>query len=69
MTRNQKILSNVGRGLGVLMFPVAAVSPMALSVFWITSASFSLLQNVMLRLSIVRRALKLPAIPAPTAAA
>ncbi|XP_062135795.1 cytochrome c oxidase assembly protein COX18, mitochondrial [Drosophila sulfurigaster albostrigata] len=59
-TRLQNIANNVFRGLSVLMVPVACTVPSALVVYWVSSSSFGLAQNLLLLSPEVRRAVGIP---------
>jgi membrane protein insertase Oxa1/YidC/SpoIIIJ len=51
-------------GLAVISAPVAAQMPMAVIIYWITSATFSLAQNLVFRHPIVRSKLGFPSLNA-----
>ncbi|KAF9180018.1 Cytochrome c oxidase assembly protein cox18, mitochondrial [Haplosporangium sp. Z 767] len=62
-TRNQVIMRNVFRALAITMVPIAHEAPMAICLYWLSSGSYSVLQNVAFRIPTVRQWLKLPALP------
>lgn len=59
-TRVTSILTNVFRGLSILMVPIAASVPSCLALYWVTSSTFGLVQNVALLSPKVRQVLKVP---------
>ncbi|KAI9292242.1 hypothetical protein K502DRAFT_367780 [Neoconidiobolus thromboides FSU 785] len=59
VNKNEKYINYVLRGMALVMIPVAIVSPSALSVYWLTSANFSLVQNLLFRNTKVRQLLKI----------
>ncbi|XP_033114163.1 cytochrome c oxidase assembly protein COX18, mitochondrial-like isoform X2 [Anneissia japonica] len=59
-TRFQGYITNLFRGLSILMIPIAAYLPSAISLYWMTSASYSLGQNLFLKLPSVRRVVRIP---------
>ncbi|KAG0245666.1 Cytochrome c oxidase assembly protein cox18, mitochondrial [Mortierella sp. GBA43] len=62
-TRNQTIMRNVFRVLAVTMIPIAHEAPMAICLYWLSSGSYSVLQNVAFRVPVVRQWLRLPPLP------
>lgn len=59
----QKVMTNTFRVLSVAFVPIAANAPMAIGLYWLTSAWYSVTQNLAFKIPAVRRALKLPPIP------
>ncbi|KAF9406923.1 Cytochrome c oxidase assembly protein cox18, mitochondrial [Podila epigama] len=62
-TRNQIIFRNIFRALSISMIPIAHEAPMAICLYWLSSASYSVMQNVAFRMSPVRSWLKMPPLP------
>ncbi|KAG0364368.1 60Kd inner membrane protein-domain-containing protein [Gamsiella multidivaricata] len=62
-TRNQIIFRNVFRALAITMIPIAHEAPMAICLYWLSSGSYSVIQNLAFRMSTVRQKLKLPPLP------
>ncbi|KAF9363186.1 Cytochrome c oxidase assembly protein cox18, mitochondrial [Mortierella sp. NVP85] len=62
-TRNQVIFRNFFRVLAVSMIPIAHEAPMAICLYWLSSGSYSVIQNVAFRVPAVRQWLKLPPMP------
>ncbi|KAF9976224.1 Cytochrome c oxidase assembly protein cox18, mitochondrial [Actinomortierella ambigua] len=62
-TRNQIIFRNVFRVMAVTMIPIAHEAPMAICLYWLSSASYSVAQNIAFRSGAVRAWLKLPPVP------
>ncbi|CAG9864458.1 unnamed protein product [Phyllotreta striolata] len=56
----QKILTNVFRGLSVVMIPIGASVPSCLVLYWTTSSAFGLVQNILLMSPRVKRICKIP---------
>ncbi|KAM7357567.1 cytochrome c oxidase assembly protein COX18, mitochondrial [Cochliomyia hominivorax] len=61
-TRFHNIVTNVFRGFSLFMVPVACSVPSALTVFWVASSSYGLMQNILLVSPRVKRALGIPKI-------
>lgn len=59
-TRFHNIVTNVFRGLSVFMVPVACSVPSALTVYWVASSSYGLMQNIVLASPQVKRAFGIP---------
>lgn len=59
-TRFHNIITNVFRGLSLFMVPVACSVPSALTVYWVASSSYGLMQNLLLVSPRVKRALGIP---------
>ncbi|XP_073843870.1 cytochrome c oxidase assembly protein COX18, mitochondrial [Musca autumnalis] len=59
-TRFQNIISNVFRGLSICMVPVACTVPSGLTVYWVASSTYGLVQNLVLASPRVKRALGIP---------
>ncbi|KAI8976532.1 60Kd inner membrane protein-domain-containing protein [Pilobolus umbonatus] len=59
-TTTQKTMTNAFRVLSVAFIPIAANVPMAMCLYWTTSAWYSVLQNVCFRVPGVRSLLKMP---------
>ncbi|KAF9571811.1 Cytochrome c oxidase assembly protein cox18, mitochondrial [Mortierella alpina] len=66
-TRNQRIFRNIFRALAISMVPIAHEAPMAICLYWLSSGSYSVFQNIAFRVPVVRRRLKLPPLPIKTA--
>ncbi|KAF9285707.1 Cytochrome c oxidase assembly protein cox18, mitochondrial [Mortierella alpina] len=66
-TRNQKIFRNIFRALAISMVPIAHEAPMAICLYWLSSGSYSVFQNIAFRVPAVRQRLKLPPLPTKTA--
>ncbi|KAF9327177.1 Cytochrome c oxidase assembly protein cox18, mitochondrial [Podila minutissima] len=62
-TRNQVIFRNIFRALAISMIPIAHEAPMAICLYWMSSGSYSVLQNIAFRLAPVRVWLKMPPLP------
>ncbi|XP_071952543.1 cytochrome c oxidase assembly protein COX18, mitochondrial-like isoform X2 [Antedon mediterranea] len=54
-----KLVTNMLRGLSIIIIPIAAYMPSAITLYWMTSASYSVAQNLFLKLPKVRLALNL----------
>lgn len=61
-TRFHNIITNVFRGLSLCMVPVACSVPSGLTVYWVASSTYGLLQNLILVSPRVKRALGIPKI-------
>ncbi|KAF8980340.1 Cytochrome c oxidase assembly protein cox18, mitochondrial [Entomortierella lignicola] len=59
-TRNQIIFRNLFRILAITMIPIAHEAPMAICLYWLSSGSYSVIQNLAFRVPAVRQRLKLP---------
>ncbi|KAI9250008.1 60Kd inner membrane protein-domain-containing protein [Sporodiniella umbellata] len=64
-TRQQKILTHLFRALSLAFIPIAAQAPSAISLYWVTSAWYSVAQNLTFRIPAVRSTLGMPRLPAP----
>ncbi|ORZ12180.1 60Kd inner membrane protein-domain-containing protein [Lobosporangium transversale] len=62
-TRNQIIFRNLFRALSISMIPIAHEVPMAICLYWLSSGTYSVVQNLAFRMPGVRRWLKLPPLP------
>ncbi|KAG0214492.1 Cytochrome c oxidase assembly protein cox18, mitochondrial [Mortierella sp. GBA30] len=62
-TRNQRIFRNIFRALAITMIPIAHEAPMAICLYWLSSGSYSVLQNIAFRVPAVRQRLRLPPLP------
>ncbi|KAF9143499.1 Cytochrome c oxidase assembly protein cox18, mitochondrial [Mortierella sp. GBA39] len=62
-TRNQVIFRNIFRALSISMIPIAHEAPMAICLYWLSSGSYSVFQNIAFRTPTVRQWLKLPPLP------
>ncbi|KAM4053882.1 cytochrome c oxidase assembly protein COX18, mitochondrial isoform 2-T2 [Anomaloglossus baeobatrachus] len=60
MSRFQKYLTNVVRGISILMIPIAASVPSSMALYWVSSSSVGLVHNLLLRSPAVRRLLRIP---------
>ncbi|KAF8928661.1 60Kd inner membrane protein-domain-containing protein [Dissophora ornata] len=65
-TRNQIIFRNLFRALAITMIPIAHQAPMAICLYWLSSGSYSVFQNIAFRMPGVRQRLKLPPLPKKT---
>ncbi|KAG1463050.1 hypothetical protein G6F46_003855 [Rhizopus delemar] len=63
-TPRQKIMTNLFRGLSIAFIPIAAHAPVAISLYWVTSAWYSVVQNVSFRIPGVRSRLGMPLLQA-----
>ncbi|RCH81476.1 membrane insertase cox18 [Rhizopus stolonifer] len=59
-SKKQTIITNVLRGVSIAFVPIAAQTPMAIGLYWLSSAWYSVAQNLAFRLPAVRTALKMP---------
>ncbi|XP_072165698.1 cytochrome c oxidase assembly protein COX18, mitochondrial-like [Diadema setosum] len=57
VTRVQRYVNNTLRGISLIMIPVAAYVPAAMTLYWTVSASYGLGQNILLKIPSARRAL------------
>lgn len=55
-------MTNAFRVLSVAFVPIAANAPMAIGLYWLSSAWYSVVQNVAFKIPYVRTALKMPLI-------
>ncbi|RGB44111.1 60Kd inner membrane protein [Rhizophagus diaphanus] len=55
-----KILKNLSRGLSILMIPVASQAPMAICLYWLSSSTFSIGQNLIFQLPIIQKKFGFP---------
>uniref|UniRef100_A0A1A9ZF30 Membrane insertase YidC/Oxa/ALB C-terminal domain-containing protein n=1 Tax=Glossina pallidipes TaxID=7398 RepID=A0A1A9ZF30_GLOPL len=62
-TRFQKFVTNIFRGLSLLMVPIACTVPSALTVYWVTSSCYGLTQNLLLMSPTARRAFRITKTP------
>ncbi|XP_055620006.1 cytochrome c oxidase assembly protein COX18, mitochondrial [Toxorhynchites rutilus septentrionalis] len=66
-TKLQKILTNMFRGLSVLMVPVAATVPSCLCLYWVTSSACGFSQNLLLMSPRFKRLVGIPKVPSEIA--
>ncbi|KAG0295886.1 Cytochrome c oxidase assembly protein cox18, mitochondrial [Dissophora globulifera] len=66
-TRNQRIFRNLFRGLAITMIPIAHEAPMAICLYWLSSGSYSVFQNLAFRVPSIREYLKMPPLPTKSA--
>nr|CAH7739754.1 unnamed protein product [Callosobruchus chinensis] len=59
-TKIQKFFTNLFRGFSVVMIPVAASVPSCLVLYWTTSSTYGLMQNMLLLSPKVRRFFRIP---------
>ncbi|KAL7313245.1 hypothetical protein PS15m_007012 [Mucor circinelloides] len=59
-SKTQKIMTNAFRVLSVAFVPIAANAPMAIGLYWFSSAWYSVVQNIAFKIPRVRTALKMP---------
>lgn len=57
------VFTNVFRVFSIVMIPVAASVPSCMCLYWMTSSSFGLLQNIILLSPSLRRKLRIPEAP------
>ncbi|KAI9586814.1 hypothetical protein GQX74_002661 [Glossina fuscipes] len=62
-TRFQKFVTNIFRGLSLLMVPIACTVPSALTVYWVSSSCYGLTQNLLLMSPGARRAFRITKTP------
>uniref|UniRef100_A0A1A9VEA3 Membrane insertase YidC/Oxa/ALB C-terminal domain-containing protein n=1 Tax=Glossina austeni TaxID=7395 RepID=A0A1A9VEA3_GLOAU len=62
-TRFQKFVTNIFRGLSLLMVPIACTVPSALTVYWVSSSCYGLTQNLLLMSPTARRAFRITKTP------
>ncbi|KAL1923023.1 uncharacterized protein VTP21DRAFT_9399 [Calcarisporiella thermophila] len=62
LTNRQRILRGLARGLAIVSAPIATQLPTALCLYWLTSSTFSVGQNIAFRVPAFRRILGLSAI-------
>jgi inner membrane protein COX18 len=55
-------MTNAFRVLSVAFVPIAANAPMAIGLYWLSSAWYSVAQNIAFKIPYVRTALKMPLI-------
>ncbi|XP_073446550.1 cytochrome c oxidase assembly protein COX18, mitochondrial isoform X2 [Dendrobates tinctorius] len=60
MSRFQKYLTNIVRGISILMIPIAASVPSCMALYWVSSSLVGLVHNLLLRSPVVRRLLRIP---------
>jgi len=58
-----RLLTNTFRGLTCLVFLISTQVPSAMSLYWATSSSYGLLQNIVMKFPRVRRHLNIPKTP------
>ncbi|KAI1319932.1 Cytochrome c oxidase assembly protein cox18, mitochondrial [Mortierella claussenii] len=66
-TRNQVIFRYLFRSLAISMIPIAHEAPMAICLYWLSSGSYSVMQNIAFRVGGIRQWLKLPPLPQKSA--
>ncbi|RHZ77097.1 hypothetical protein Glove_186g154 [Diversispora epigaea] len=54
---SKKIITNIFRGLSILMIPVAIKTPMVICLYWFTSCTYSLVQNLVFKIPIIKKSL------------
>ncbi|KAJ8979576.1 hypothetical protein NQ317_019151 [Molorchus minor] len=59
-TKLQKIFTNVFRGFSVIMVPIATSVPSCLVLYWTTSSTYGLLQNLLLLSPRIKRICGIP---------
>ncbi|KAF7730061.1 Cytochrome c oxidase assembly protein cox18, mitochondrial [Apophysomyces ossiformis] len=64
--RFQQTFINTNRCLSLAAVPIAAHAPAAICLFWVTSAWFSVAQNLAFRAPVVRQRLGLPMLKLPS---
>ncbi|KAL4149489.1 hypothetical protein QTP88_003430 [Uroleucon formosanum] len=63
LTRNQKIITNIFRGLTIIMMPLSCFLPSGVSLYWTTSSIYGLSQNLFLLSPQVRKCFGIPKTP------
>ncbi|XP_022107123.1 mitochondrial inner membrane protein COX18-like isoform X2 [Acanthaster planci] len=63
VSQRQRYITNLLRGLSLVMIPIAAQVPTAMTLYWASSAFYGLGQNILLKSPIVRSALNIPFAP------
>lgn len=58
-------MTNAFRVLSVAFVPIAANAPMAIGLYWFSSAWYSVAQNIAFKIPRVRTALKMPLLNVP----
>ncbi|XP_053683423.1 cytochrome c oxidase assembly protein COX18, mitochondrial [Sabethes cyaneus] len=66
-TKLQRILTNLFRGLCIVMVPVAATVPSCLCLYWVTSSACGLGQNLLLMSPRFKRLVGIPLVPSEIA--
>ncbi|KAL2089111.1 hypothetical protein ACEWY4_016010 [Coilia grayii] len=61
LSKVQKVVTNVIRGVSVLMVPLAATVPSSMALYWLSSSVVGLGHNLLLRSPGFRRLLRIPA--------
>lgn len=59
----QKYMTNLFRGLSILMIPIAAYVPSCLALYWVTSSTYGLIQNLVLLSPKIKKLTKIPETP------
>lgn len=62
-SKTYNVFTNVFRVFSIVMIPVAASVPSCMCLYWMTSSSFGLLQNIILLSPSLRRKLRVPEAP------
>lgn len=62
-SKSYNVFTNIFRVFSIVMIPVAASVPSCMCLYWMTSSSFGLLQNVILLSPSLRRKLRIPEAP------
>ncbi|XP_044132925.1 cytochrome c oxidase assembly protein COX18, mitochondrial [Bufo gargarizans] len=60
LSRFQKYLTNIIRGISIIMIPVAASVPSSMALYWVSSSFVGLVHNLFLRSPAVRRLFRIP---------
>ncbi|KAK9727651.1 hypothetical protein K7432_001681 [Basidiobolus ranarum] len=58
-TLKQKVIQNVFRGISVFMIPVASQVPMGICLYWLSSSTYSLLQNIAFKVPAIKTKLNI----------
>lgn len=61
------VFTNMFRVFSIVMIPVAASVPSCMCLYWMTSSTFGLVQNIVLLSPYIRRKLKIPEVPSELA--
>lgn len=60
LSLRSKIFKNLSRGLSILMIPVAIQAPMVICLYWLSSSTFSIGQNLIFQLPFIQKKLGFP---------
>lgn len=60
LSKFQKYITNIIRGISILMIPIAASVPSSMALYWVSSSLVGLVHNLFLRSPAVRRLFRIP---------